>query len=160
MVDLCKIVKFCILDYEKILVLGTGRGIFWSEVLKRVDGMIGAQQMPLEFLDRPLSSDAFDFWRARARSYSELIVCPTDSCSGNWLCRSCLKEIKKWAGFPDRKWCVRWHTVAVQTDVSSMAPQRKVPGSSASERIDLCCASMATVVAKKVKEILPRRSKQ
>ena len=136
--------------YKKILVLSTGRGVFWSEVLKRVDGMIGAQQM--EFLEYPPGSVAHGFWQAKGKGYSKLTACPNARCADHWLCQSCLRRIQRWAGFPDRKLCVYMHTVAVQTNVSSMAPQRRVPGSGSCERIDVFCASMIAVVAKKVRE--------
>ena len=63
-------------NYQKILVLSLGRGVFWSEILKRVDDMQGEKKMM--FVAQPFHSGANDFLQENEEVYKQLKQCRSD----------------------------------------------------------------------------------
>eukprot|EP00973_Karenia_brevis_P001572 213377-Karenia_brevis.AAC.1 len=94
--------------HEKLLVVGSGRGVYWSNAIKNFDD--DEDGLSKIFRIYGLSWQSYgNAWGAhcvqsKGDSYRQLVN-DCERCRYSAIkCRKCLRRIKRWAGLPNRKW--------------------------------------------------------
>ena len=115
--------------HQNILVLASGRGKFWSQIVRAM--MEAARSEPLPF-DRsePEWARLYKNPYQVAKYYKIFPRCDSIHCSLPESCMRCLRRIKDWSGIPDRQWSTygRSRDVGVCTVEPTVEPRRKLFG--------------------------------
>ena len=87
--------------FQTILVLSTGRGVFWSQIVR---GMIDLSMNERLVFDKSDPTWAIVHRDAHIDKYNALFECDNINCTQMQKCMRCLRKIKNWSGIPDRQW--------------------------------------------------------